>query len=81
MSAWPPQATLHLPGGDALAAAVDIGHLDGPWDPPNNFRKTAGELRYASGTATDGISVTGMYYKGQGRFTTDQPQRAIAMKA
>ena len=52
-------------------------HLDGPFDPPNNFRKIAGEIRYASGTVTDGFSAMAMYYKGQGRFTTDQPQRAV----
>jgi outer membrane receptor protein involved in Fe transport len=69
--------TLHLTNGDTIAAAADISHLDGPFDPPNNFRKIATEIRYASGTATDGYSLTGMYYKGQGRFTTDQPQRAI----
>ena len=69
--------TLHVRGGDTLAAAADIGHLDGPFDPPNNFRKIAGLVRYAHGTAGDRFDVTGMYYKGQGRFTTDQPLRAV----
>ena len=69
--------TLHFVNGDRLSAAAEISHLDGPFDPPNNFRKIAGEIRYASGTAKDGFSLTGMYYKGQGRFTTDQPERAV----
>ena len=69
--------TLHFSNGDRLSGAAEVSHLDGPFDPPNNFRKIAGEVRYASGTATDGFSFTGMYYKGQGRFTTDQPERAV----
>ena len=69
--------TYRFANGDRLSGAADVNHLDGPFDPPNNFRKVAGEIRYASGTATDGFSLTGMYYKGQGRFTTDQPQRAV----
>ena len=69
--------TLRLAGGDTLAAAAEISHLDGPFSPPNNFRKIAGLVRYAHGTASDGFDFTGMYYKGQGRFTTDQPQRAV----
>jgi outer membrane receptor protein involved in Fe transport len=69
--------TLHLGNGDRLSAAADVSHLDGPFDPPNNFRKVDLYGRYASGTAADGFSLTGMYYRGEGRFTTDQPERAI----
>ena len=69
--------TVHLLNGDRLSGAAELSHLDGPFDPPNNFRKIASELRYASGTPTDGFTGTAMYYKGQGRFTTDQPQHAI----
>jgi outer membrane receptor protein involved in Fe transport len=69
--------TLHLANGDRLLGAVDISHLDGPFNPPNNFRKTAGELRYSDGTATDGYSITALYYRGQGRLSTDQPERAV----
>ncbi len=69
--------TYHQANGNRLSAAIDISHLDGPFDPGNNFRKQAGEVRYASGTLTDGFTLTGMYYKGQGRLSTDQPQRAV----
>ena len=69
--------TLHLDNGDRLMAAADVSHLDGPFDPPNNFRKVDTQLRYASGTDTDGYSLTSMYYRGEGRFTTDQPLRAL----
>jgi outer membrane receptor protein involved in Fe transport len=69
--------TLELPGGDRLLLAGDIGHLDGPFDPPNNFRKDAALLRYAHGTESDGFTLTGMYYRGEGRLSTDQPARAV----
>ena len=67
-----------LANGDRLLGAGEFSHLDGPFTPPNNFRKIADVLRYVHGTAMDGYSVTAMYYKGQGRFTTDQPDRAVS---
>ena len=69
--------TVHLADGDRLSGAAEISHLDGPFTPPNNFRKIAGLARYAHGDDADGYSLTTMYYKGQGRFTTDQPARAV----
>ncbi len=69
--------TLHFANGDRLSGAADLSHLDGPFVPPENFKKIAGELHYVSGTPTDGFTGTAMYYKGQGLFTTDQPQHAI----
>jgi outer membrane receptor protein involved in Fe transport len=62
---------------DRLLGAVYYGHVDGPWDHPDNFRKYTGILRYSHGTAAQGWNVTGMYFKGDGNFTTDQPQRAV----
>jgi outer membrane receptor protein involved in Fe transport len=69
--------TLPLANGDRLLAAAEMSHLDGPFTPPNNFRKIAGGLRYAHGTEDDGYSLTALYYHGEGRFTTDQPDRAL----
>ena len=69
--------TLHLQNGDRLLGAADISHLNGPFDPPNNFRKVDSLVRYVSGTATDGFSLTAMYYRGEGRLSTDQPLRAL----
>jgi outer membrane receptor protein involved in Fe transport len=69
--------TLPLGNGGNLAGAGEISHLDGPFTPPNNFRKIAGGLRYAHGTDEDGYSLTALYYRGEGRFTTDQPDRAL----
>jgi outer membrane receptor protein involved in Fe transport len=62
---------------DRVVGGVYYGHLDGPFDHPDNFRKLAGELRYSHGDATDGYSLTAIYYKGDGDFTTDQPLRAV----
>ncbi len=69
--------TLHFDNGAKLLGAADISHLDGPYTHPDNFRKVALASRYSMGTDDDGYSLTGMYYKGQGRFSTDQPLRAI----
>jgi hypothetical protein len=62
---------------DRLLGAVYYGHLDGPWDHPDDFRKYTATLRYSHGTAAEGWNLTAMYFKGDGNFTTDQPQRAV----
>lgn len=62
---------------DRLLGALYYGHLDGPWEHPDNFRKVTGTLRYSHGSASEGYSATLMYFKGDGNFTTDQPQRAV----
>jgi outer membrane receptor protein involved in Fe transport len=69
--------TLHLGDGSRLLGAADISRVDGPYTYPDNFRKIALAARYSQGTDIDGYSLTAMYYKGQGRFSTDQPLRAI----
>jgi hypothetical protein len=62
---------------DRILGGVYYGHLDGPFDHPDDFRKRAAEVRYSHGDATQGYSLTAMYYKGDGNFTTDQPLRAL----
>ncbi len=62
---------------DRLIAAVDYGHLDGPWDPPENFHKINAALRYSHGTPLDGYSLTALYYHSRGLLTTDQPVEAL----
>ncbi len=58
-------------------AAVDLSHIDGPWDPPEHFRKINAAARFSHGDAADGFSLTAMYYKSGGGLLTDQPLRAI----
>jgi TonB dependent receptor-like, beta-barrel/TonB-dependent Receptor Plug Domain len=68
--------TRDVSGGHFLSALA-LDHYNGPWVHPDNFRKLAGVLRYSQGEATEGWSVTGMYYRGLWNATTDQPQRAM----
>jgi outer membrane receptor for Fe3+-dicitrate len=65
-------------GTDArVTAGFDASHVDGPFNPPNDFRKYAGLVRFSQGAADNGDDLTVMYYKGDGRFSTDQPVRAM----
>jgi outer membrane cobalamin receptor len=69
--------TFHLSDDRRLLAAVDLSHYDGPWHPGQNFKKVNTALRYSQGSAIDGFSLTGMFYKSGGGLITDQPLRAI----
>jgi outer membrane cobalamin receptor len=69
--------TYHLDGDDRVWAALDVGHLDGPWDPPSNFNKVNAAVRFSHGDDADGFSLTGMYYQSAGRLETDQSVYAI----
>jgi len=63
-------------GGQILGAA-ELVHYDGPWTNPDDQRKANAVLRYVRGTAEEGFSLTGMFYRSTWNATTDQPQRAI----
>jgi outer membrane receptor protein involved in Fe transport len=65
-------------GDGALLVAGEIGTYNGPWDNPDNAKKLNGFVRYSQGTATDGVSVTGMAYANRWNSTDQVPQRAIA---
>jgi outer membrane receptor protein involved in Fe transport len=69
--------TYHIDDNDRIVGGFYLGHVDGPFDHPDNFRKIDANLRYSHGETDDGYDVTAMYYKGQGNLTTDQPLRAI----
>src|SRR5665213_1850771 len=69
--------THHIGPDDRVWGALDVGHIDGPWDPPGDVRKFQAAARYSHGSAMDGFSLTGMYYQSVGRLLTDQPLRAI----
>ena len=38
--------TAHFSEDDRLVGGIYLGHVDGPFDHPDDFRKIAGELRY-----------------------------------
>ncbi|KJC38417.1 TonB-dependent receptor [Bradyrhizobium sp. LTSP849] len=65
-------------GDGSLLVAGELGIYNGPWDNPDNVRKLNGLVRYSQGTATDGVSVTGMAYANTWNSTDQVPQRAIA---
>jgi outer membrane receptor protein involved in Fe transport len=69
--------THNFSANDRVLAAVDYGHVDGPFTHPDNFQKYAAALRYSHGDASDGESLTALYYHGASAFTTDQPLRAV----
>jgi len=70
-------STASLGTDKRLLGAIELAHFDGPWHPPQNFKKINTVLRYTQGSSTDGFSLTGMYYQSEGGLITDQPQRAI----
>jgi outer membrane receptor protein involved in Fe transport len=65
-------------GDGSLLVAGELGTYNGPWDNPDNVRKLNGLVRYSQGTATDGVSVTGMAYANKWNSTDQVPQRAIS---
>jgi outer membrane receptor protein involved in Fe transport len=64
-------------GDGSLLVAGELGTYNGPWDNPDNVRKLNGLVRYSQGTATDGVSITGMAYVNKWNSTDQVPQRAI----
>jgi outer membrane receptor protein involved in Fe transport len=69
--------TAHFSDDMRLWVAGAASHFDGPWSPPENFRKYVAAARLSQGVAADGFSLTAMYYKSDGGLITDQPARAI----
>jgi outer membrane receptor protein involved in Fe transport len=69
--------TYHIGDKDRVWAAFDVGHVDGPWDPPSNFAKYLFTGRFSHGSDADGYSLTAMYYNSHGRLETDQSIYAI----
>ena len=69
--------TVHFGEDTRLWAAVDASHFDGPWSPPENFRKFVAAARFVHGLPDDGYSLATMYYKSSGGLLTDQPKRAM----
>jgi TonB-dependent Receptor Plug Domain len=57
--------------------AIEAFHDDGPWTPPENFRKLNFLLRYSQGSATDGFSLTLNGYSGAWTGEQQIPERAI----
>jgi len=63
--------------GGHLLAALDLGHNDGPWLLPDDYKKINGVLRYSRGDTRNGFSITGLGYSANWNATDQVPQRAI----
>ena len=64
-------------GAGTLLSAIESVRYNGPWDVPDNVRKVNGVMRYSQGTATDGLTLTGMAYSNAWNSTDQVAQRAI----
>eukprot|EP01034_Spumella_vulgaris_P040948 gene40948-50665_t len=64
------------PGGKLLYA-LEANHNDGPWEAPERVRKYSAVLRYSTGTADQGYSVTAMAYRNRWNATDQVPLRAV----
>ncbi len=64
-------------GDGNLLIAGEAAHYDGPWTTPDDMQKLNSLVRYTQGTATDGLSITGMAYANRWTSTDQVPERAI----
>ena len=60
-----------------LLLAAEATKYDGPWDVPDRMKKLNGVVRYSSGTADEGVSITGMAYKNSWTSTDQIARRAV----
>jgi hypothetical protein len=63
--------------GGTLLYGLEIGRNDGPWDTPEQVRKYSATLRYSSGDALHGYSITAMAYRNRWNATDQVPLRAV----
>jgi hypothetical protein len=64
-------------GNGNLVYAGEFEHNNGPWDNPDDERKLDGVLRYTTGDAHEGLTVTAMAYHNIWNSTDQVPDRAI----
>ncbi len=64
-------------GNGNLLGALETQHYDGPWTTPGDQRKVNTVLRFSSGDAEEGYSLTAMFYHDLWNAQTDQPERAL----
>jgi hypothetical protein len=64
-------------GEGELLGAIEYLHNDGPFQHPDDYRKKNGILRYHSGDAANGFTVTAQGYDGTWNSTDQIPLRAV----
>jgi hypothetical protein len=63
--------------GGKLLYGLEVGRNNGPWQTPEKVRKYSGALRYSTGDAQQGYSVTAMAYRNRWNATDQVPLRAV----
>ena len=61
-----------------LLSALEVVHIDGPWDVPENYVKFNGVLTYSQGDTSQGFSATALGYHGTWNATNQIPALAVA---
>jgi outer membrane receptor protein involved in Fe transport len=74
---WTGNSTVTNPVAGNLLVAAEATKYDGPWDVPDRMKKLNGVVRYSSGTAEEGVSITGMAYKNSWTSTDQIARRAV----
>jgi outer membrane receptor protein involved in Fe transport len=74
---WTGNSSVTNPLAGNLLVAVEATKYDGPWDVPDRMKKLNGVVRYSSGTAEEGVSITGMAYKNSWTSTDQIARRAV----
>ena len=64
-------------GDNHLLAAVELARNNGPWDQPEELKKTNLLLRWSRGSVTNGYAITAMSYRSRWNATEHMPERAI----
>jgi hypothetical protein len=64
-------------GAGRLLTAFEVQRNDGPWVNPDDYRKVNAVVRYSRGDTVNGLSITGMAYRGRWNSTDQLPLRAI----
>ncbi len=64
-------------GDGSLLVAFEGLQNDGPWENPDDLEKWNGLVRYSRGSATTGLSLTGLFYDASWSSTDQIPQRAV----
>ncbi|MEM7480551.1 MAG: TonB-dependent receptor [Acidobacteriota bacterium] len=67
-------------GGGDLLAGIEIYNYDGPWTREDDFERFNGLVRYSTGDAGRGTSLTAMAYSGDWLSTDQIPRRALEQR-
>ena len=65
-------------GAGHLLVALELGHNDGPWENPEDYRRVNGIVRYSQGDARQGFSLTAMGYDARWTATDQVASRAVS---